>query len=1619
MKKHWTRPLKRVAAVLLSMALVASPLADWAPASTVQADEVTITITENKGYAEGAYVEWAPVTGADGYLVYVSQDQSSWTQLDDELIRNYGTYMRADALGLTAGTWYIKIVAATFDSGKNKIADVAEVVQEVAVTAHDRSGYAWENNGTASGAYNENGSLKSNANVVYLTDANKDTVTLALSGTTYTGIQAILDAYQSSQSAPLCVRMIGNVTLPSTNGTSTNYKGDVVINKASDGLTFEGVGEDAVANGWGIRIKNASNVEVRNIGFMNCNSTEIDNVNIEKCTHIWVHNCDMFYGMAGDESDKAKGDGALDTKHSTYVTHSYNHFWDSGKCNLQGSGTSDTSNYITYHHNWYDHSDSRHPRIRVATVHVYNNYYDGNSKYGVGATTGASVYVENNYFRNCPRPMMISMQGSDTSGTLSNEDGGIIKAYNNYIEGASSYKPYSEYPTDFDCYDVTSRTATVPDSVVTVQGSNVYNNFDTAEDFYEYELTETSNVPAVVEAKAGRVNGGDFQWTFDDEEDDSSYDVNTELQAACQNYTTTLVSVGGILGYSSNVKYTITVDLADGSATTSFQVREGNEITTTELPTPTRDGYSFTGWVDENDNPIVLPYVPTANMTITATWQENASGGEELDPTALYNLELIAGNIPTGTYTSSFTKSGFTVMAGEGNESNVVVDNSSTKTINGADYTQRLKLGGIGTKDYRSIMFTAEAAATLQMGCIAATSTETYQMGVATLDSNDAFVDLTGTVTINGTATDCADGNIPVAGDSANYITMEIPEAGTYYIYGKDGGINFYFLNLVYENGVEMPTYTVTFNTMGGLSVDAQEVCQGELCIRPADPMRDGYTFEGWYADYNCSTAYDFSTPITGNITVYAKWAADESTTTSLVLDMKDIPASDYTENFSKNGFNFYATSSKNLTVSALEATVDGVAYTQCLKLNGSGTTTYRSISFTIDKEAELTVVAASGKSGTKRYLVVTDGTTTYEIANIDGAAKFTQTLTAGTWYVYSDNSGINIFYISVLGEGDDTSGGNNIGTGDGSDDITSGTEDGDDAGTTEGGDAGTTDGGDAGTTDGGDAGTTDGSDAGTNDGGDTGATDGGDKKPVNSEGLKVVLANPGEDYVYTGSAIKPAIIVTNNGEELTVGEDYTVKYSNNVKASTEKRAATITVKGKGNLTGSNSTTFKILPKNIADSDVIEGAVVVVKGSKAKPILTHNSKLLGTKDLVWEAAVKYNEDSIMPVYGKGNYTGMRIVSVKVVDKSELKKFTVTVGKEKLTYNGKEQKPTITVAEKGTGTVLTENVDYRIVYSGSRVNAGTVKFTVIGLGLYSGTVSKSYKIAPLAVKDDSIKVTGVDTDGYKFKAKGVTIGGDLTVTYKDKVLRQGKDYKISYSGNKKVGTAKYTVTFLGNYKGSTPVKGGTFKINPAPLSDDLDGLKIVAGDKVYSGKPNVYKSIPLVSVDGVLLKKSDYTVTYYKDAQMKDEITGKNKVALEDGQDSVTVYVKLVGKGNYVASNGAYATATYEVCKKPANDLSKARVTFVDASGNKLTKAEYTGNEIEPAVKVEIKNGKTWTEVPADKYEVTYFNNVNKGTASVVVTATGEDYAGSKTAKFKIVAKNLKSLSDLLKDLFGL
>ena len=556
--------MKRLASVLVIAGL-------FSPAGA------QVSLENASGSLESAYAEWIS-DGSDSYNVYYSGAGAKDVKVDASLIRKYGSKFRVDAVGLKAGDYTLKVVSVK--GGKE---GASATSKSIVVKAHDRSGFAFSD-GHVPGAYNAEGTLKKDAVVLYVSESTKNSVKLSVvtsskgETTECVGLQNILTALKKGyDKRPIAIRLIGNVTDP-----EVTDKGDILVDfgkKEGLALTLEGVGNDATANGWGIRIKNAQDVEVRNIGIMNVDSDEGDNIGLQQDNkYIWVHNCDFFYGHAGSDKDQVKGDGALDCKKSTYITFSYNHFWDNGKSNLLGLSEGSTDGlYITYHHNWYDHSDSRHPRVRYYSAHVYNNYYDGNAKYGAGSTLGSSVFMEANYFRNCKYPMLTSMQGTDVYaggtkrdpknyGTFSDEDGGTIKAYNNYMEGSYTFIPYgaSKYmlkgaesavgdidtKADFDAYVVEKRDDKVPSSVKSYAGANAYNNFDTDKSImYSYTADSPEVARNNVVAYAGRVQGGDFKWTFDNSTDDAASEVNQKLKDALMAYKG---SNGEVMEYSSS-----------------------------------------------------------------------------------------------------------------------------------------------------------------------------------------------------------------------------------------------------------------------------------------------------------------------------------------------------------------------------------------------------------------------------------------------------------------------------------------------------------------------------------------------------------------------------------------------------------------------------------------------------------------------------------------------------------------------------------------------------------------------------------------------------------------------------------------------------------------------------------------------------------------------------------------------------------------------------------------------------------------------------------------------------------------------------------------------------------
>jgi pectate lyase len=664
---------------------------------TVQLWAQTIQINEASGWLETAFVKWQPVSGAQTYNVYYTGNGFTDQKIDDQLIRSYGSYFRADIPGLKAGTYTVKVKPVV-----NGTEGTGATTGNLTVTAHDRNGFAFDG-GRVPGGYKADGTPKDNAVILYITQNTKNTISMNITGASSNpciGLQNILYAIKKGKDTrPFIIRLIGNIT-----DMTVMEGGDVVIenaNNASSYVTFEGIGDDAVANGWGVRLKSASNIEVSNLGFMNCNSTAGDNVGMQQDNdHVWVHNCDLFYGNAGSDADQIKGDGALDNKTSTYITLSYNHFWDNGKASLLGLSEGTTSGlYITYHHNWFDHSDSRHPRVRYYSAHIYNNYYDGVSKYGAGSTLGSSLFVEGNYYRNSKHPMLTSLQGSDiwdeanqvnnagTMGTFSGEAGGSIKAFNNTFDASNGtnnmrFVAYNDpnplynisgkisSTTDFDAYVAATRGETVSSAVKSKSGANVYNNFDTDANLYVKNLV--IDTPAAAKTKttqyAGRVSGGDLKWTFNNATDDTSSLVITALKTALTNYTGTLVAVQGegnppagtqtlTLTSASNNNQTV----ASGTAISSIVFTWGGDATDATVTGLPASGLSFV------KNSTAKTITITGTPTATVSYSIATSG--------------TSGSPATGSGTVTVTAAGTQTLTSSGNNSQTVSSGTAIASI--------------------------------------------------------------------------------------------------------------------------------------------------------------------------------------------------------------------------------------------------------------------------------------------------------------------------------------------------------------------------------------------------------------------------------------------------------------------------------------------------------------------------------------------------------------------------------------------------------------------------------------------------------------------------------------------------------------------------------------------------------------------------------------------------------------------------------------------------------------------------------------------------------------------------------------------------------------------------
>ena len=587
--------------------------ADQGESGDIENPAGVIQITEAKGWQESAYLKWAPFEGASSYNVYVDDKK-----IDAQLIRQYASYYRADVLGLKAGTYSVKVVPVNAEGTE---IDGANTASNLVVKSYNREGFAhFKYDGV--GAYNNDGTLKAGAKVLYITAKTAKTVSTTVNtgkSETITGLQSIIDAYSKGKDkTPIAFRIIGKVSLSDLDHISSSAEG-LQVKGATMNMTFEGVGDDATVYGFGFLLREAVSVEFRNFAIMRCldDAMSLDTKN----SNVWIHNMDLFYGKKGSAADQAKGDGTVDIKgDSKYVTVAYNRFWDNGKASMCGMKSETGENWITYHHNWFDHSDSRMARVRTMSVHMYNNYYQHCDVYGIGATSGSSVFMESNYFDATKRPIMSSLQGTDAKGdgTFSGEKGGLIKAYGNVFANKPdnfSYIPYAENNTSFDAYEVSAPSEQVPSSVKTLVGGTSYNNFDTNSSLmYAYAADKAEDVPAIVEGfyGAGRLNHGDIDFVIPDETvvTNGHQQPWPALASILDAYTSGVVKVfgesnatgeGGSTGGSTGgteggstvtpIEGTVLVTFTDSKPSSSIVTVSGNYAT--NKGTATIDGTSY------------------------------------------------------------------------------------------------------------------------------------------------------------------------------------------------------------------------------------------------------------------------------------------------------------------------------------------------------------------------------------------------------------------------------------------------------------------------------------------------------------------------------------------------------------------------------------------------------------------------------------------------------------------------------------------------------------------------------------------------------------------------------------------------------------------------------------------------------------------------------------------------------------------------------------------------------------------------------------------------------------------------------------------------------------------
>lgn len=238
--------------------------------------------------------------------------------------------------------------------------------------------------------------------------------------------------------------------------------------------------------------------------------------------------------------------------------------------------------------------------------------------------------------------------------------------------------------------------------------------------------------------------------------------------------------------------------------------------------------------------------------------------------------------------------------------------------------------------------------------------------------------------------------------------------------------------------------------------------------------------------------------------------------------------------------------------------------------------------------------------------------------------------------------------------------------------------------------------------------------------------------------------------------------------------------------------------------------------------------------------------------------------------------------------------------------------------------MEEGTDYQVTYDGDRVNAGTVKVTVTGIGKYSGTTTGEMVINPVNVKNSQVSAT-LAADKYQYDGKEKKPG--MVMSYQGMSLKEGKDYTLSYSNNVQPGTATVTVTGIGNYTGTLY---RSFSIERKPSESTINPTKPSPGTVT---KPTAKPS----STTKVTPKPKPKTTPKPK-AKPKTKPKAKSKAkAVKAPANTSRLSVKSKAKGKATVSWKAVKGITsYQVQYSNYKNMKKAKTVNVKSRSKSTT-----------------------------------------------------------------------------------